>query len=162
VWPSADAPDDDRAAAFGALVHALLALPAAPTGEEWARSAQSLAARMGLDGPDATEAAELAERVRRLPAMAVLKMADVVYREVPFVHRADGEVTTGRIDLAYRANGSWTVVDFKTARLATAAEAASRHAPQLRRYRSALAALTREPVSASLCLVRTGEFVAIE
>jgi hypothetical protein len=53
-------------------------------------------------------------------------------------------------------------VDFKTARLATATDAAARYAPQLRRYRKALAALTGEPVDASLCLVRTGELVAVE
>ena len=54
------------------------------------------------------------------------------------------------------------MIDFKTARLANAAEARTRYGQQLHRYRTALGALTGEPVSASLCLVRTGELVAIE
>jgi ATP-dependent helicase/nuclease subunit A len=160
--PSLDTLDDGKAAAFGSLVHALLALPDAPTGETLTRAAQTLAHRSGLDDADADEATALVERVRTLPALADLDTADAVYREVPFVHRANGETHDGRIDLAYRRDGSWTVVDFKTARLATATEATARYAPQLRRYRKALAALTGEHVTASLCLVRTGELVAVE
>jgi ATP-dependent exoDNAse (exonuclease V) beta subunit len=81
---------------------------------------------------------------------------------VPFVYRAGGQVLDGRIDLAYRVGGSWTVIDFKTARLGSAAEARARYGDQLRRYRTALGALTGEPVKASLCLVRTGELVPVE
>ena len=81
---------------------------------------------------------------------------------MPFVYRTGGQVLDGRIDLAYRAAGSWTVIDFKTARLGSAAEARARYGEQLRRYRTALGALTGEPVSASLCLVRTGELVPVE
>ena len=58
---------------------------------------------------------------------------------MPFVHRTGGQVLDGRIDLAYRAGGAWTVIDFKTARLASAAEARARYGQQLRRYRAALA-----------------------
>ena len=54
----------------------------------------------------------------------------------------DGKVVTGRIDLAYRANGAWTVIDFKTARLADSAQAASRYREQTDRYRTALEPLT--------------------
>jgi ATP-dependent helicase/nuclease subunit A len=156
-----DGIEDAKAAAFGSLVHALLALPEAPTGDTLARASQTLAHRSGLDDGDADEAVALVERVRALPELAALDTADAIYREVPFVHMANGETHDGRIDLAYRCDGSWTVVDFKTARLATAAEATDRYAPQLRRYRTALAALTGEPVNASLCLVRTGELVAV-
>ena len=81
---------------------------------------------------------------------------------MPFVYRTGGQVLDGRIDLAYRVGGSWTVIDFKTARLASAAEARARYGDQLRRYRTALAALTGQPVKASLCLVRTGELVPVE
>ena len=54
------------------------------------------------------------------------------------------------------------MIDFKTARLGSAAEARARYGDQLRRYRTALAALTGQPVKASLCLVRTGELVPVE
>jgi ATP-dependent exoDNAse (exonuclease V) beta subunit len=152
----------DTATAFGALVHALLALPEFPEGDALARSASTLAAQRGLEAKDAAEAAALAERVRALPALAAIGTADVVYREVPFVYRTGGQVLDGRIDLAYRVGGAWTVIDFKTARLGSAAEARARFGAQLRRYRTALGALTGEPVSASLCLVRTGELVPVE
>jgi ATP-dependent exoDNAse (exonuclease V) beta subunit len=156
------APRGDKATAFGTLVHALLALPEFPEGEALARTAAALAPQRGLDAQDAADAADLAQRVRALPALAAIGAADVVYREVPFVHRAGGQFLDGRIDLAYRVNGSWTVIDFKTARLASADEARSRYGEQLRRYRTALAALTGQPVKASLCLVRTGELVPVE
>jgi ATP-dependent exoDNAse (exonuclease V) beta subunit len=73
----------------------------------------------------------------------------------------DGKVVTGRIDLAYRTDGAWTVVDFKTARLTDPAQAESRYREQMGRYRTALAALTGEPVTAALCLVRTGELISV-
>jgi ATP-dependent exoDNAse (exonuclease V) beta subunit len=152
----------DQAAAFGALVHALLALPEPPEGDALARTATTLAARSGLGEADAAEAAELALRIRALPALAAIGAADVVQREVPFVYRTGGQSLAGRIDLAYRVAGSWTVIDFKTARLGSAAEARARYGEQLRRYRTALGALTGEPVSTSLCLVRTGELVPVE
>ena len=99
--------------------------------------------------------------MRGLPGLAVVERAEAVHRELPFVYRQDGRVLDGRIDLAYRVSGQWTIVDFKTARLESAAEAVSRYGAQLRRYRTALAALTGEPVSTSLCLVRTGELVEV-
>ena len=152
----------DKATSFGTLVHALLALPEFPEGDALARSASTLAAQRGLDARDAAEAADLAKRVRALPALAAIGKADVVYREVPFVYRTGGQVLDGRIDLAYRVAGSWTVIDFKTALLSSADEARARFGEQLRRYRTALAALTGQPVEASLCLVRTGELVPVE
>jgi ATP-dependent exoDNAse (exonuclease V) beta subunit len=155
-------PAGGDAAAFGALVHALLALPALPSKDGLRRAASTLGTRLGLGENDARAAAELAEQVRGLPALTAVGEADVVYREVPFVVRAHGQLLDGRIDLAYRVNGAWTVIDFKTARLASATEARARYGPQLRRYRTALAALTGEPVSASLCLVRTGELVSAD
>ena len=127
-----------QAAAFGTLVHALLALPEFPEGDALARTAAALATQRGLDAQDAADAAELAQRVRALPALAAIGAADVVYREVPFVYRTGGQVLDGRIDLAYRVGGSWTVIDFKTARLGSAAEARARYGDQLRRYRTAL------------------------
>jgi ATP-dependent exoDNAse (exonuclease V) beta subunit len=66
---------------------------------------------------------------------------------------------SGRIDLAYRSDGAWTVIDFKTARLADSAQAARQYREQMGRYREALASLTGQPVAAALCLVRTGQLV---
>jgi hypothetical protein len=101
---------------------------------------------------------------RRVPGEgglgAAARDADLVYREQPFTCRLDGALATGRFDLAYRRAGRWTLVDFKTARLASAAEARARYGPQLDRYRRALAQLTGDPVDSALCLVRDGQLVA--
>ena len=101
------------------------------------------------------------ERAQALPAVQAAREADAVHRELPFTCRLDGRTVTGRIDLAYRTDGAWTVVDFKTARLTDSAQAASRYREQMYRCRAALAALTGEKVSAALWLVRTGELVAV-
>ena len=152
---------EEHAAAFGHLVHALLALPEPLAGEALNRAAQAQRLQFGLGEAEAAEAAALAERTQSLPELAAARTADAVHRELPFTCRLDGKVVTGRIDLAYRAGGTWTVIDFKTARLTDPAQAASRYREQMDRYRAALAALTGEPVAAALCLVRTGELVPI-
>ena len=151
----------EHAAAFGHLVHALLALPEPLAGDALQQAARAQRLHFGLSETEATEAADLAERTAALPEIAAARTADAVHRELPFTCRLDGRVVTGRIDLAYRTNGAWTVIDFKTARLADTAQAASRYREQMDRYRAALAALTGEKVSAALCLVRTGELVAV-
>ena len=152
---------DDAAAAFGRLVHALIALPEPLEAEALHAAAQVLRVDHGLSLADADEAAELAARVHDLPAVAASRAADTVYREVPFTWRANGQLVTGRIDLAYRTGGRWTLIDFKTARLSDPAQATERYRDQMGRYRNALASLTGEPVAAALCLVRTGELVSV-
>jgi ATP-dependent exoDNAse (exonuclease V) beta subunit len=158
---SASRTGDDHAAAFGRLVHALLALPEPLDGEALQRAAQTQRPAFGLSETEAAEAAELAERAQALPAIAAARSADAVHRELPFTCRMDGRLVTGRIDLAYRTDGAWTVIDFKTARLSDSAQAAERYREQMDRYRTALSALTGEPVAAALCLVRTGDLVSI-
>ena len=93
--------------------------------------------------------------------IAAARSADAVHRKLPFTCRMDGRLVTGRIDLAYRTDGAWTVIDFKTARLSDSAQAAERYREQMDRYRTALSALTGESVAAALCLVRTGDLVSI-
>jgi ATP-dependent exoDNAse (exonuclease V) beta subunit len=93
--------------------------------------------------------------------VAAARTAEAVHCELPFTCRRNGKVVTGRIDLAYRTNGAWTVIDFKTARLTDPAQAVPRYREQMDGYRAALAALTGESASAALCLVRTGELVPV-
>jgi ATP-dependent helicase/nuclease subunit A len=86
--------------------------------------------------------------------------SDTVYREQPFTCRIDGELVTGRVDLAYRTSGRWTLIDFKTAHLSDPIEARERYGAQLGLYKKALAMLTGEPVQAALCLVRDGRVIS--
>jgi ATP-dependent exoDNAse (exonuclease V) beta subunit len=83
-----------------------------------------------------------------------------VYRELPFaVPVGEGILATGRIDLAYRRAGEWTVIDFKTADLHDRAAAIQAHGAQLEAYSQALGTITRAPVRAALCLLRSGQLL---
>jgi hypothetical protein len=73
----------DLAAAFGRLVHALLALPEPLTGESLQQAAQAHRLAYGLSETEAAEAAGLAERVQALPAVAAARTAEAVHRELP-------------------------------------------------------------------------------
>ena len=75
---------------------------------------------------------------------------------------ADGILATGRIDLAYRKAGEWTVIDFKTADLKDARSAALTHSAQMAVYREALSMVTGKEPRAALCLIRSGVLVDVE
>ena len=152
---------DGHSEAFGRLVHALLAMPHAD-GANPAVAACTLAPQFGLNDSDAEAAADLAARARQLPEIAAADTADLVYRELPFAVPIDGKLTTGRIDLAYRTDGRWTVIDFKTAGLRDPDRALAAYGPQLAAYKSALAAVTAAPVRATLCLLGNGQLVVLE
>ncbi len=152
---------DERSAAFGKLVHALLALPRQP-GDGLATSGRALAPRYGLGEADATAAAELASRARDLPAIAAAEKADLVYRELPFAVPIDGVLVNGQIDLVYRQAGEWTVIDFKTADLTDAQHAIKAHGAQMAVYRQALGRITGKEPRAALCLIKSGQLVEVE
>jgi ATP-dependent exoDNAse (exonuclease V) beta subunit len=148
-----------RSAAFGRLVHALLAQPTKP-GADSSAAARALAPQFGLKEEDALAAADLASRARTIPEIAAAETADLVYRELPFaVPMGEGVLATGQIDLAYRQAGKWTLIDFKTADLPDAVVAREAHGAQMEVYRRALATITGAPVRAALCLLRTGQLL---
>ena len=74
----------------------------------------------------------------------------------------DGTLATGQIDLAYRKDGQWTVIDFKTAHVSDAAQAQRLYGPQLGVYREALTKLVGAPVGSTLSLLRSGELKDLE
>jgi ATP-dependent exoDNAse (exonuclease V) beta subunit len=143
---------------FGRLVHALLALSPLP---DVSASARTLAPQYGLGDAEAASAAALVVRAAALPEIAAAASADVVHRELPFAVPLGGVLTTGRIDLAYRKDGAWTVVDFKTSAFADRARALDAYGAQLATYRDAVATITGEPVRAALCLLGSGELIGL-
>ena len=173
--PSSQPPFDPRAESFGRLVHALLALPpfavpsSGPSGSpplppspNLAQSARTLAPQFGLSESAAASAAALVTQAMALPEIAAAATADFVHRELPFAVPIGGVLTTGRIDLAYRKDGAWTVVDFKTSAFTDRAHALEAYGSQLSTYRDALATITGEPVRAALCLLASGELVSLD
>jgi len=91
------------------------------------------------------------------PGLAISRS---IYRKLPFaVPVGQGILATGRIDLAYRKAGEWTVIDFKTADLPDRAAAMKAHGAQLEVYSQALGTITGAPVRAALCLLRSGQLL---
>jgi ATP-dependent exoDNAse (exonuclease V) beta subunit len=109
-------PDRPRGARFGALVHAVLRdVPFdAGAGEALSR-AQALARALDAPEPEIVAAAETVSRALGHPLLRQAARADRVLREVPFVIPTDdGQIVEGVVDLAFRSEEAWTVVDFKT------------------------------------------------
>lgn len=114
-------------------------------------------------------ALEALDTLQESSLWAALRTADVVQAEVPFAVREAGDppcVLRGVVDLAYTGAGGWTLVDFKTDRLAAGGLLpGSRHekyAHQLALYGRHWAELTGEPVvSTVLWLTQTGTLVEV-
>src|SRR4051812_17101738 len=143
-------------AAFGALVHAVLALtPFDATASELEQIATVEAQVLGVDAPEAAAAAEVVTRVfahdvidraRRGAARGACR------RETPVtLTLADGTLVEGVVDLAFEQNGMWWVVDYKTDRdLADAGE--EEYRTQIALYAAAIGAATGS--RAAGCLLR--------
>ncbi|MBQ8922548.1 MAG: UvrD-helicase domain-containing protein [Oscillospiraceae bacterium] len=71
--------------------------------------------------------------------LAELRGADEVCCEVPFCQQRGSEIVSGVIDLLYRKDGAWHIVDYKTN--AERAHLAEKYAAQLAAYREAVRAI---------------------
>ena len=83
--------------------------------------------------------------------LSELKTADEVYCEVPFCHKVeekDGTYTVwnGVIDLLYKKNGVWRIVDYKTNAEAEGLD--YKYSDQLNAYKEAFFAMTGESADA--------------
>jgi len=123
---------------FGRLVHDILQHAQGPEDAEslagiWAR-------RHGANASDTAAAAETARQALDFLACAIPAGAER-YRELPVMVRLeDGTVVDGRIDLAWREDDAWVVVDYKTDRRE------KRKVGQVRLYALALERATQLPV----------------
>ena len=83
------------------------------------------------------------------PLMTAARQAERCHREYPVTLRLDGDrVVEGVIDLAFVADGRWTVIDFKTD--ADLVDARAQYQRQLQWYAFALTAMTGMPARAVL------------
>jgi ATP-dependent exoDNAse (exonuclease V) beta subunit len=143
-------------AAFGALVHAVLAqAPFDATPSELEQIATVEARVLGVDGPDASAAAEVVARVFAHDLIAQARRASArgaCRRETPVtLTLPDGTLVEGVVDLAFEQSGVWWVVDYKTDRdLAEAGE--EQYRAQIALYAAAIGAATGSPVAG--CLLR--------
>ncbi len=98
------------------------------------------------------------------PAFGACLAGDYRTVEYPLSRtRQEGGATireSGSIDLLYRSGGRWVILDYKTNRIASAADRAAlerEYEPQIRGYAEAFTALTGEPAEGRLLFTDAGE-----
>ena len=146
---------------FGTLVHAVLAsVPLeGPEGRpEAARAISRLNGRVfGATDAEVAAAADVAQRVLSHPLLARARAAarrGDCRREVPVSMRADdGVLIEGVVDVAFREEGVWTVVDYKTDRDLEAGGAVETYRRQVALYAEMITRATGEPARAVLMRV---------
>lgn len=143
-------------AAFGALVHAVLAVaPFDSTPDDLDAIARAEATVCGLTEADAVAATSRVERVLAHELLARAGRAatrGACRRETPVtLTMADGTLVEGVVDLAFEEDGRWIVVDYKTDRELAAAE--ERYRRQVALYAAAIAAATECPATAVIMRV---------
>ena len=164
--------DDDlpRGAAWGELIHLLL--EAAMTDHQnldLRPLAQASLEDAGIDPMLAPRVVDIVNRVKASKIWTRAQAASRVLVEVPFQrHLPDRDLQTlerGVIDLAFRDLYGWTIVDYKTDRVApdNVEPWLERYRPQIVAYADAFAALSGEPVvEAGLYFVRLNRYVTID
>jgi ATP-dependent exoDNAse (exonuclease V) beta subunit len=144
-------------AAFGALVHAVVAQASfEATREELEAVARAEARMLGLDAGDAGAAAAVAAAVFGHDLVARARRAaarGACCRETPVTCTLeDGTVIEGVVDLAFEEAGRWQVVDFKTDREIDAA-GEMEYRRQVSIYAAAIQEATGLPADALLVRV---------
>jgi ATP-dependent helicase/nuclease subunit A len=146
--------DRPAGAAFGSLVHAVLARAPFDATRHSLEDLASLEARLlAMEHDDAVAAAAVVERVLAHDLLARARRADArgaCRRETAVtLTLEDGTLVEGIVDLAFEEDGQWTVVDYKTDReIATTGEEQYRR--QLTLYASAIERATGQPATAVL------------
>jgi ATP-dependent exoDNAse (exonuclease V) beta subunit len=148
--------DHDRpsGAAFGTLVHAVLARAPFDASPAALDDIVALEARVLAMGEEETAAASaIVERVLKHDLLVRAKRADArgaCRRETPVtLTLGDGTLVEGVVDLAFEEDGVWTIVEYKTDREIAASEE-EQYRRQLGAYASAVARATGQPASGIL------------
>ena len=147
---------------FGTLVHAVLATVPLEAPDGWPEVAREIAKLhgkvFGATDAEVAAAAGAAVRVLSHPLLARARAAAErgnCRREAPVSMRADdGVLIEGVVDVAFREEGAWTVIDYKTDRdLEEAGGAVEVYRRQVALYAEMIARATGEPARAVLMWV---------
>ena len=123
---------------------------------------ESVALGQGLVDPGqrsraVRQARVLLERFKDHPIWEEIESAEARYHEVPYTRSLPGgRNDAGAIDLLYRTDGHWELIDFKVDELQNEAaleEAVSEHRAQIERYEAACRQLLGVHVQAQLCFL---------
>jgi ATP-dependent exoDNAse (exonuclease V) beta subunit len=146
-----------RGAAFGALVHAVLAeAPFESSLESLDGLALAEARALGMSDVDASAAIRVVKRVLAHDLLMRARSAaarGACRRETPVTYAMpEGTILEGVVDLAFEEDGRWTVVDYKTDfELAAAGE--ERYRRQVALYASAIARATGSACNGVLMVI---------
>ena len=139
---------------FGTLVHVVLERVPLDADEEAVAARVAVHARsLGAPADERDAAAEAVVGALAHPVLERARAAADRRREVPVVLRTgERALVEGVVDLAFREEATWIVVDFKTDR-EIAADAVGRYENQVRLYAEAIARATGEPTRGILLRV---------
>ena len=144
-------PDRPSGRRFGALVHAVLAVTPLDAVADTVGEFAALQGRiLGATDAEVTAAGVVATATLAHPILERARRAvGACRRETPVTMQAeDGTLVEGVVDLAFRDDGTWVVVDFKTDRELEVALDVYRRQVQL--YAQMVARATGEPASGVL------------
>jgi ATP-dependent exoDNAse (exonuclease V) beta subunit len=141
-----------RGPRFGTLVHAILAqVPLDAARERVTAACNALARLLGATREEATAAVDAVMAALAHPRLREARNAQDTRREVAVSYVLhDGTLAEGIIDLAYRGDAGWVIVDFKTDEIIDPQGA---YSEQLRHYIEAVRRATGEPASGVLLQV---------
>jgi ATP-dependent exoDNAse (exonuclease V) beta subunit len=150
------------AVAVGKMVHAALQAWLFPGDSQLDSILRTTALREGVVDPGQLERAleqshKLLERLRGHSLCAAIESAAERAHEIPYtLELADGRIDSGIIDLLYRSEDGWHLIDFKTDFLDAQEkleEAIEEHRPQIARYALAIDRLLGVQPKASICFL---------
>ncbi len=158
------------AEAVGRLVHHAIQRWLFPNQPQFAGYLDLAALETGLADPaqraEAIQiAGQLLERLQRHPLWQEIEHSLERHHEVPYSHLLANRLDSGFIDLLYRTQEGWQIVDFKTDSLRGPAErgvAIERYTAQMQRYARAVQALLRQPMRVRLCFLDDQGKVSLE
>jgi ATP-dependent helicase/nuclease subunit A len=164
--PGVPAPPGEQGTEWGSAIHTLLqAAMAAPESDLEPLAVSTLLER-GLDQSLSHDAVETVKAVMKSDIWRRALAAELTLVETPFTFPLDGasgeKLVNGRIDLAFREDGEWVIVDYKTDAVGKSrlAAVAARHGPQVRAYAEVWRRVTGAPVrETGLFFVRAGAYV---
>lgn len=133
-----------RGPRFGTLVHAILEhVPLAAERSQVAAASHALSRLLGAPPEETTSAVEVVLAALSHPRLQQARASNDARREVAVCYRLDdGTLAEGIIDLAYRTDSGWVIVDFKTDERIDEKGA---YAAQLQHYVEAVQRATGEP-----------------
>jgi ATP-dependent helicase/nuclease subunit A len=155
---------------IGTMVHAAIAQWKFPGDAGLERLVETAAMQAGLAeeqqrGQAVRKAITLLERLKGNDIYQVISQASERYHELPYSSMVKGTAQTGYIDLLYKNESGWHVVDFKTDAIATKekrTDLVEEYRGQVERYAVVVKGFVGEAMDAAICFLDDQGIVSIE